>query len=312
MSAQIREQLKLKSFNAKNEFYSKFPAAVKFLGSAGIDIGKLREHSAKLLGTGALTSSLLLSSPVNLKSLPDPAKIMGKLSSKSLSYKLPGERFLSDLNTILPKKVRPLTREEEKNIEQLIKDDLNLDTKANLEGEHLNTTYGLIGAEQHLIRFPGDTNPQHAPAKSQYGGDRPQEILKEGIAPGLGAWGSFAPSKSQLNSSLESTERWYSVVQTLYLPDWGTRQPYLRDWYKYRKLLIINTQNGKSVVTAIADAGPAAWTGKHFGGSPEVMDYLGGPRYKKGPVLVFFVDDPDNKVPLGPVEYKQAQMLAKI
>ncbi|EKD62424.1 MAG: hypothetical protein ACD_52C00174G0001 [uncultured bacterium] len=35
------------------------------------------------------------------------------------------------------------------------------------------------------------------------------------------------------------------------------------------------------------------------------MEYLGGSRYKKGPVLVFFVDDPDNNVPLGPVEYNK-------
>ena len=33
------------------------------------------------------------------------------------------------------------------------------------------------------------------------------------------------------------------------------------------------------------------------------MDYLGGSKYKKGSVIVFFVDDPDNKVPLGPIEY---------
>ena len=97
-------------------------------------------------------------------------------------------------------------------------------------------------------------------------------------------------------------------MQTLYLPDWGRRQPYLRDWYKYRKVLIVNTDNGNAVVAAIADAGPAAWTGKHFGGSPEVMDYLGGARYKKGPVLVFFVDDPEDNVPLGPVEYNSREI----
>jgi len=68
-------------------------------------------------------------------------------------------------------------------------------------------------------------------------------------------------------------------------------------------VLIVNTENGKAVVAAIADSGPAAWTGKQFGGSPEVMHYLGGAKYKKGAVIVFFVDDPENKVPLGPVEY---------
>ena len=67
--------------------------------------------------------------------------------------------------------------------------------------------------------------------------------------------------------------------------------------------MIVNTQNGNAIIASIADSGPAAWTGKHFGGSPEVMNYLGGIRYKKGPVIIFFIDDPENKIPLGPVEY---------
>nr|AKQ03206.1 hypothetical protein [uncultured Microgenomates bacterium Rifle_16ft_4_minimus_37906] len=200
------------------------------------------------------------------------------------------------LNKSLPQKTRPLNRQEEKYLEQVFENIIGVSAKANLEGEHLNTTYGLIGAEQHLKRYPGDTVVNHKP------------YLKEGIAPGLGAWGYFAPSKDKLTSSLEETERWYAVVQTLYLPDWSTRQPYLRNWYKYRKVLIVNTQNGQAVVAAIADSGPAAWTGKHFGGSPEVMEYLGGPRYKKGAVVLFFVDDPENKVPLGPVEYNRVDL----
>ena len=89
----------------------------------------------------------------------------------------------------------------------------------------------------------------------------------------------------------------------------GTKVKYLREWYKYRKVLIVNTDNGNAVVAAIADSGPAAWTGKHFGGSPEVMEYLGGPRYKKGPVLIFFVDDPENKIPLGPVDYNDVKVI---
>jgi len=40
--------------------------------------------------------------------------------------------------------------------------------------------------------------------------------------------------------------------------------------------------NGNAVVADIADSGPAAFTGKQFGGSPAVMNYLGGSRYKKG------------------------------
>jgi hypothetical protein len=33
------------------------------------------------------------------------------------------------------------------------------------------------------------------------------------------------------------------------------------------------------------------------------MQHLGGSRYKKGPVVVFFIDDPKNEVPLGPIDY---------
>jgi hypothetical protein len=90
----------------------------------------------------------------------------------------------------------------------------------------------------------------------------------------------------------------------LYLPDWQTRLNYLRDWYKYRKVLVINPANGTTVVADVADSGPADFTGKQFGGSPEVMAHLGlntGPQ--KGAVVLFFVNDPNNEIPLGPVEY---------
>lgn len=287
----FRQKLKLKDFEIREKVLSKYKA----LPSAK----QVREHSAKLLGAGALTGTLLLSGPTDVGQLSSPGSIVQVHEPEEVSE----ESFTDKIKKLLPQQVRPLSSEEEAQLEQVFGEVLGVKAKATLEGEHLNQTYGLIGAEQHLLRYPGDSVAQHAPTEEQYGGDRPQEILKEGIAPGLGAWGYFAPSKSALTPDLEETEQWYAVVQTLYLPDWGTRQPYLRDWYKYRKVLIVNTDNGKAVVASIADSGPAAWTGKHFGGSPEVMDYLGGARYKKGPVIVFFVDDPDNTVPLGPIEY---------
>ena len=293
----LRNKLKLKHLEAKKAFSKKYPHVEKFLAEKGIDLAKIRQHSAKIIGAGALTGTLLLSSPTQ-KALPTAQEITDKLKSEKEGgeARFPQKLLVDTLNKSLPQKTRPLNRQEEKYLEQVFENIIGVSAKANLEGEHLNTTYGLIGAEQHLKRYPGDTVANHKP------------FLKEGIAPGLGAWGYFAPSKDKLTSDLEETERWYAVVQTLYLPDWSTRQPYLRDWYKYRKVLIVNTQNGQVVVAAIADSGPAAWTGKHFGGSPEVMEYLGGPRYKKGAVVLFFVDDPENKVPLGPVEYNRVDL----
>lgn len=304
-SDELRKKLKVKHIETKKKLTKKYPHADKFFKSKNLDPGKIRDQSARIIGAGMLTGSLLLSSPTSTKALPLPDELLDNLKESETASNLKNspELMVNIFKSTLPSEIRPLTRNEEKTLEQVFKQVLGVKAKATLEGEHLNTSFGRIGAEQHLRRYPGDTLDQHSPENGTYGSDRPQEMLKEGIAPGLGAWGYFAPTKEKLSDDLIEKERWYAVVQTLYLPDWNTRQPHLKNWYKYRKVLVVNTENGKAVVAAIADSGPAAWTGKHFGGSPEVMDYLGGPRYKKGPVIIFFVDDPDNKVPLGPVTY---------
>lgn len=295
----FRNKLKLKDIEAKNSFSKKYPHIEKFMKKKGISLEKIREHSAKILGAGALTGTLLLSPPSGLNSLPKPLELFNNLKSPGkFLTELPQKTLIDLLAQFLPERTRPLSQNEEKVLEQMFEEVMGIKTRTNLEGEHLNTTYGLIGAEQHLKRYPGDGVDNHGEGS----------VLHEGIAPGLGAWGYFAASKEKLTPSLEETERWYAVVQTLYLPDWNSRQPYLRNWYKYRKVLVVNTDNGNAVVASVADSGPAMWTGKNFGGSPEVMEYLGGSRYKKGPVLVFFVDDPENKVSLGPVDYNKINL----
>ncbi len=286
----LRNKLKLRANEVKKNFAEKYPHVEKFFSDRGIDLSKIREHSAKVVATGALTGTLLFAPPMGANNLPQLTQIIkdvsdGQANSPNIPYQ---ELLLNNLHAILPQKIGPLDRSTEKSLEQVFQQIIGVNARAGLEGEHLNTTYGYIGAEQHLMRYPGDTMATHPKLPEK----------DEGMAPGRGAWG-YVPAEN---------ETWYAVVQTLYLPDWGVRQPYLRDWYKYRKVLIVNTMNGNAVVADIADAGPAAFTGKHFGGSPEVMNYLGGPRYKKGPVIVFFVDDPDNKVPLGPVEYNIINM----
>ena len=292
-SEEFRKSLKLKHFAAAKKIRDVHPHVDKFFRDKGHEIGKIREHSAKIIGAGAIAGSLLLV-PGELRLLPAPQEIIEKIrieignDDPTHSKKILVDTFKS----VLPKRARPLERDEEKFLEGVFSQVLKVPARASIEGEHLNTTYGYIGAEQHLRRYPGDALSQHD-----------KDTFKEGMAPGLGAWGYFASSKDSMTESLEETEKWYAVVQTLYLPDWGRRTAYLRDWYRYRKVLIVNTDNGNAVVAAIADSGPAAWTGKHYGGSPEVMHHLGGERYKKGPVIVFFVDDPENKIALGPVEY---------
>jgi hypothetical protein len=299
---ELRQKLKLKHLETKKRLSEVHPHVETFFKTKGIDPGKIRTHSAKVIGAGAIAGAMLLRPQADIKALQVPHKIVERMKVQGVvaETKMSRQHLVDTLKSVLPIQPRPLSRSEEKFLEQVFQNATGVKAKANLEGEHLNTTYGYIGAEQHLKRFPGDNLEQHAQGDLMF--DR-KDVLKEGIAPGLGAWGYFAPSEEKLTPDLVETEKWYAVVQTLYLPDWNVRTRYLREWYKYRKVLIVNTDNGQAVVASIADSGPAAWTGKHFGGSPEVMNHLGGAKYKKGPVALFFVDDPENKVPLGPVEY---------
>jgi len=238
------DRIRFKSKEVRREFEEKYPHVKKFFDERGIDLGRIRQHSAKIVAAGALTGTLFLTPPVNLPNLPQSVEVNRVIDA-------PLQRTLIDgIKNILPSKIAPLSRSQEKTLEKQVQDITGIPARASLEGEHLNTIYGVIGAEQHLMRFPGDRVSD--------------------MAPGKGAWGYVPADK----------EKWYAVVQTLYLPDWSKRQPYLRDWYKYRKVIIVNTVNGNAVVADIADSGPAAWTGKHFGGSPEVMESLGGDRYK--------------------------------
>ena len=301
----LRQKLKLKHLQVKDEFEKRHKEASDYLKSKNLDLGNLRQHSSKLIAAGAIAGTLALSAPKTSLALLPPDDIIQKVknTSPSLPALSKATKLRDALKEALPENPRPLDEQEEKHLEKILQETTGIPAKATLEGEHLNTTYGKIGAEQHLRRYPGDTLANQVPQVGDYGSDKPEDILKEGMAPGLGAWGYFAPSKAALTPDLAEKEKWYAVVQTLYLKDWNTRQPYLKDWYKYRKVMIVNTDNGKAVVADIADSGPAAFTGKQYGGSPEVMDYLGGAKYKKGNVLLFFVDDPNNQIPLGPVDY---------
>lgn len=206
----------------------------------------------------------------------------------------------------VPQQMRNLTLEEEKSIVQVIQKDLGMKVSAELDNKRLNRSYGVIGGEQHLYRYPGDTVQSHAKDAQEwamFGG--------AGVAPGLGAWGYFAPSKEAFTTVDEEREKWYIAVPTFLSPGFSERVGEYRDFYKYRKMLVVNPTTGQAVVTVIGDAGPAEWTGKHLGGSPEVMHALGlasGPR--KGAVLYFFIDDPEGKIPLGPVKGEMAKNLA--
>lgn len=193
----------------------------------------------------------------------------------------------------------------ENELAKLFKSTYGIDCAASLDNKRLNVYFGAIGQEQHLPRFVGDTASQHS--------DDPI-VQRYGIAPGRGSWGLWAPVKSNLAEKQIEQEKYYIAAQTFLAPDWRDNPKELYDWFRYRKVIVVNPRNGSAVVAVIGDAGPASWTGKNFGGSPEVMlaldardghgvkDIMTGQGGAKDRVFVFLVDDPDDKIPLGPVD----------
>ncbi|MFW5703597.1 MAG: hypothetical protein ACOCXQ_02075 [Patescibacteria group bacterium] len=206
------------------------------------------------------------------------------------------ETLIADLSKTLPEQVVPLSSEQEEEVGRILTEYFHVPAAAELDGKRLNRSYGIIGAEQHLMRYPGDTMETHfsSPEEAKY--------WSSGMAPGRGAWGYFVDSGVQMTQKDIDREKYYIAVQTFLSPGWDENVNEMYNFFRYRKILVVNPENGKGVVAVIGDAGPAVFTGKHLGGSPEVMGYLerqdGG---AKGPVLYYFIDDPEDKIPLGPI-----------
>lgn len=262
------------------------PSAKKYFSKSYLLAQNLRDKSSRILASAGLVGAILtmpaqstISSPITVSA---PAE--NTLSAH--------QKVLGVLHETLPHQPGKLKGDALSQVESLISENTKIPVKGVLDDQSLNHNVGYVGFEQHLKRYPGDALSQH------------DEIQEAGMAPGLGAFGYFAKDSQNFTTKDYLREKYYCVVQTLYLENWNKDYRQLKDWYAFRKMMIINPVNGQAVICAIGDAGPAEWTGKQFGASPETMQYLDlnkGPR--KGLVLMLFVDDPDNKVPLGPVNY---------
>ncbi|PIR80218.1 MAG: hypothetical protein COU25_01325 [Candidatus Levybacteria bacterium CG10_big_fil_rev_8_21_14_0_10_35_13] len=252
------------------------------------------ENNSKQIAVGSAAGLFLLTNPII-------AQIPNEFSTSISNAQTVDKKvfLIYDLKSILPQTVEPLTQTQEKEIAQILERTFNIPVTAELAGKRLNTSYGYIGQEQHLARYPGDNMFNHF--------EKPEEAekyWKYGMAPGLGAWRYFADSKNSMTEEENLSEKYYIAVQTFLAPGFELNAKEYVDFFKFRKMLVVNPQNGKAVVAVIGDAGPAKWTGKSLGGSPEVMQYLErADGRQRGPVLYFFVDDPENKTPLGPISY---------
>lgn len=286
--------MQFSSINPKYEYLRK-----KWVGkNRTISNEFLQKHESTIrhLTLGGLSGLVLLgSSGVPL------AQAVQNHTGQGITFKEDkGELLASDLKEVVPEGDRSLTAGEEEKISQILSARLGIKAEAELSGIRLNRSYGLIGGEQHLYRYSGDTLFKHAQSATDWA-----MFGSSGIATGLGAWGYFAPSEQAMSKLDYERERYYIAVQTFLAPGFAENVGKYRDFFKYRKMAVVNPKTGQAVICDIADAGPSEWTGKHLGGSPEVMHLLSlGAGARKGKVLYFFVDDPKDEVPLGPIDVR--------
>ncbi len=270
------EAISQKHKHLKNAFARKHSHALSYLSNKGVFLENLRLHSARMLTGATLGSALVLGSPI----------IPAVVPSQTAHIYPFIQQFTAFLKTFSQE---TLSSSDQKTIEENTKKFFGVGTKFILDGNRLPTYRGFMGLEQHLYRFERDTLDQHSAFHS------------EGIAPGRGAFGYFATNQNS-SKDMEERERYYIVLQTFLIPNWNRDWVTLKKWYQFRKFLVINPQTGRAVVAVLGDSGPATWTGKQFGGSPEVMYGLGlYPKKTRGEVVVLFMDDPENEIPLGPL-----------
>lgn len=283
------------------ELEEKHQDTLKWFSKKGINIDKVVQSGSRGALAGLAAGFVMLSSGLtphqsnNKPSAPlelTTNQIVGDIKAR----KALEQNFLNSFQEVLPRNVHNLSDGEADKVAVTISEISGFKVKAELDGNRLNTNYGKIGLEQHLPRYPGETIHEHFQSNAVL-----SHYAKSGMTRNRGAFGYFAKDRLSLTAEDVEQEKYYVVIQTFAIEGWNKKKE-MREWYKHRKVMVVNTENGKAVIGTIADSGPARWTGKSFGGSPELMDQLGMYQgNRKAKVLMFFVDDPTNNTKLGPL-----------
>ncbi|MCX6811337.1 MAG: N-acetylmuramoyl-L-alanine amidase [Candidatus Berkelbacteria bacterium] len=171
-----------------------------------------------------------------------------------------------------------------------------------LDGVWIPTTSGKTGREQHLWLESGET-PEHHYLVS---GTPPWAM--NGMAGSFGAFGSpptLDNERYYINMRWNYTE-WYEAPDgTCHTPDGHPDTCYrnsnlaLKTWHRSKRLIVTNPANGHKIVVSVEETGPAIWTGRVSGLSPEAMGMLGANTNDN---LIYHWSGLQS-VPLGPLNF---------
>jgi hypothetical protein len=305
----------------QHHFGVKHRQLLRWAKKQGYSFDFLVQSSSRIAVTGGLMASLLVSTPQHIAGLPRPPTLAEQQQQQvqlqldqaitarkkfQLTVAATAQKHHVEQVSVA-QQVQLLAQQHGVMADDVLGDQVapllsqltGVTVKSELDDYRLNRTMGRIGWEQHLKRYPGDQIGDHFANLAEK-----QAFMSSGFAPGLGAYGYFASSASAMTDIDVAREKYYVAVQTFSSPNWSGNVQQTYNWFKYRKVLVYSPTTGQAVVADVADAGPSLATGKNFGGSPEVMTAI---RQQDGtgspPVIMLFVSDPGNTVPLGPVAF---------
>ncbi|MEX0621915.1 MAG: hypothetical protein WD187_02895 [Candidatus Woykebacteria bacterium] len=275
-----------------SELTEKHKEAVDWAKKKGIKPQELAQKSARGLATGIATGAMVFSAGIAPNAeLPNKKATDKEISREKEGPIETGIRARKDITGEVRKALLGANSFNEKELEKRLSDLLKIPVKAEIDGIRLNTYYGTMGYESHLTRYPGDNLGSHFHSQVEY-----SRYANAGMAGGHGAWGYIASSREAMSAKDVEREKYYLVAQTFLSPNWGS--PSVKKWFRHRKMVVVNPANGRVAVGVLEDAGPEVSTGRQFGGSPEIYEEL-DLRKTSPHVLMFFIEDPKDKIPLG-------------
>ncbi len=200
-----------------------------------------------------------------------------------------------------------------------------------LGGQTLPASSGRIAREQHLDLVADETASQHY---SRSGVPTNPTWLRNGMAGGYGSFGGYG-YPPVADERYYITMRWnyvdwysgtlgdpdqmycgsgYEYYSVNYYNSYKYNGQYcvprtysrnadlvLKLWHWKKRVVVTNPANGKKVVVSIVESGPAIWTGRKAGLSPEAMLALGISASTNGNNPLGFAWAADQATPLGPV-----------
>lgn len=279
--------------NIKSKFENYHQQAVKRLRDKHTKaLSVTKENAVSVFGGAMLASSIVTMGASSISATPNAvSSILTTEKAKTKEKNNVKEiQLISQTRDTLIAEPANINSLEELKAQKALSDYYNLDLRVTLDGNRMNQSWGYFGQEQHLYRWKGDLLEAH------------DEYQEHGMAPATGAFGYFDNAEQ---------EKYYIAAPIHLIPTWNTDWPDLKPWYKFRKVLVYNPKTNKAVVAVVGDAGPAEWTGKDFGGSPEVMHHLGMVDGRaKSKAIVLFIDESNGEVPLGPIDHKEVKLIA--